>query len=195
MIETARLIIRRFAPPDLDALAALRADENVMRFIHTVPQTREAVRERIARMINQYDTLGFAQWAVTDKETDALLGWCGLGYLDDKPPNIEIGYGFGVPHWGKGYATEAARACLRYGFEELNIPIIAAVAMPENHASRHVMEKLGFDYLRDSFHWGVDVVYYELKREAFKRENHFYELTQKLSMSETRTRVERVWCK
>lgn len=176
MIETARLIIRPFTLADLDALAALRADEEVMRYIHTVPQTREVVRERIARFTKQHDERGFAQWAVTDKETDALLGWCGMGYLDDTPPNIEIGYGLGVPHWGKGYATEAARACLRYGFEELNIPIIAAVALPENSASRHVMEKCGLKYLRDGFHWGVDVAYYEIRREDFVPADEPYKL-------------------
>ncbi|MCP9495019.1 MAG: GNAT family N-acetyltransferase [Pyrinomonadaceae bacterium MAG19_C2-C3] len=176
MIETARLIIRRFAPADLDALATLRADEEVMRYIHTVPQTRDVVQKRIETFGVQYVERGFAQWAVTDKETGVLLGWCGLAYLDDKPPNIEIGYGFGIPHWGKGYATEAARACLRYGFEELNVPKIAAVAMPENSASRHVMEKCGLKYLRDSFHWGVDVVYYEIKREDFKPAAEPYKL-------------------
>ncbi len=180
MLETSRLIIRRFAPDDLDTLAALRSDANVMRYIHTVPQTREAVEKRIEGFVQQYDERGFAQWAVNDKETHELIGWCGFSYLDDTPPNIEIGYGFDKTHWGKGYATEAARACLRYCFENLNFEKVAAVAMPENFASRHVMEKLNFTYLREAFHWGVDVVYYELKQADFKHENQFYKLTQKL---------------
>ena len=176
MIETARLIIRRFTPADLNSLAALRADKDVMRYIHTVPQTRDVVQKRIENFEVQYVERGFAQWAVDDKESNFLIGWCGFSYLDDKPPIIEIGYGFGKPHWGKGFASEAARACLRYGFENLNFERVAAVALHENSASRHVMEKCGLTYLRDSFHWGVDVVYYEIEQANFKPAAEPYKL-------------------
>lgn len=180
MLKTARLNIRRFTIAHLDGLAALRGDKDVMRFIHTVPQTREAVQARIEKASNQYIERGFAQWAVDDKETNELLGWCGFSYLDDVPPTVEIGYGFGKSHWGKGYATEAARACLRYGFENLNFDAVCAVAIPENYASRGVMERLGFNYLRDAFHWGVDVVYYELQSADFKHAGEPYKLISKL---------------
>jgi len=176
MIETARLHIRRFTLADIDTLAALRADKEVMRYIHTVPQTRDVVQKRIETFGIQYVERGFAQWAVEDKASNALIGWCGFSYLDDTPPDIEIGYGLGKLHWGKGFASEAARACLRYGFENLNFERVAAVAMPENSASRHVMEKCGLKYLRDSFHWGVDVAYYEIRREDFKPAAEPYKL-------------------
>lgn len=175
MIETTRLRIRRFHLGDLGALHALRADPEVMRYIHIASQTREVIAERIANFVRDYEERGFAQWAVEDKSDGCLIGWCGFAFLE-QTPEIEIGYGFAEDWWGKGVATEAARACLRYGFERLGFERVVAVAMPENTGSRRVMEKLGMTYVRDDFYWGTHVAYYELQRAGFDHGDHPYKL-------------------
>jgi ribosomal-protein-alanine N-acetyltransferase len=85
---------------------------------------------------------GFGRWALIHKPDKKLIGWCGLAPLD-KTDEIEIGYGIAKEYWGRGLTTEAAAATIRYGFEELKLNQIVAVAMPENIASRRIMEKIG----------------------------------------------------
>jgi ribosomal-protein-alanine N-acetyltransferase len=88
----------------------------------------------------------------------------------------EVGYGFDKPFWGQGYATEAAAAWLRYGFETAGLARIVAVAIPENTASRHVMEKLGMKYERDATHYGHECAFYAITREEFAPRGGFYAL-------------------
>jgi RimJ/RimL family protein N-acetyltransferase len=171
MIETERLVLRRFTPGDLDALVGLRADPLVMRYIGD--QSREKVEQRLGYYISHYEPHGFGMWAVIDKTTAALIGWCGLIFLD-QTPEVEVGYGVAREHWGKGLMTEAARACLRYGFEQAALERIVAVAMPENSASRRIMEKLGMRYEKMVHHYGKDLAYYAIERAEFQPGNSFY---------------------
>jgi ribosomal-protein-alanine N-acetyltransferase len=171
MIETERLILRRFTPDDLDELVGLRADPQVMRYIGD--QSREKVSQRLQYYISHYEPHGFGMWAVVDKNTGKMIGWCGLIYLDETP-EVEIGYGVARDYWGRGLMTEAARACLRYGFESVGLERIVAVAMPENTASRRIMEKLGMRYEKMAHHYGHDLVYYAIGRDEFRAGESFY---------------------
>lgn len=138
-----------------------------MRFITGVPSTREQAQAALAKHLNRWQVHGFGHWAVRFKNDRRLLGWCGLDFLDTTP-EIEVGYGLARPHWGLGISTEAARASLEYGFEQLHLDRIVAVAYPENTASRHVMEKLGMTYVKDGFYYGANLVYYEIASADFK---------------------------
>jgi ribosomal-protein-alanine N-acetyltransferase len=171
MIETERLVLRPFKPEDLDELVQLRADPLVMRYIGD--QSREKVEQRLQYYISHYEPHGFGMWAVIDKGTRAMVGWCGLVFLDETP-EVEVGYGVARDYWGRGLMTEAARASLRYGFERAGLERIVAVAMPENTASRRIMEKLGMRYEKNVFHYGHDLVYYAIKREDFQPGDSFY---------------------
>jgi ribosomal-protein-alanine N-acetyltransferase len=171
MLETERLVLRRFTPDDLDELVALRADPEVMRYIGD--QSREKVEQRLSYYIAHYDPHGFGMWAVILKTTGQLIGWCGLIFLDETP-EVEVGYGIGRDYWGRGLMTEAAHASLRYGFETAGLERIVAVAMPENSASRRIMEKLGMRYERMAHHYGHDLVYYAIGRDEFKAGEWFY---------------------
>ena len=85
-------------------------------------------------------------WAVGfHKEDSALIGWSGLSYLEDTG-EVEIGYGLAKPYWGRGLASEAAAATIKYGFEQLGLPRIVAIASPDNITSRRVLEKLGMKF-------------------------------------------------
>ncbi|WP_316787572.1 GNAT family N-acetyltransferase [Thermoleptolyngbya oregonensis] len=85
----------------------------------------------------------------------------------DSTPEIEVGYVLDCPFWGRGLATEAARASLQFGFDTLGLERIVAIARPENHASQRVMQKLGMTYEKDAFYYNCAVVYWAIAREHF----------------------------
>jgi ribosomal-protein-alanine N-acetyltransferase len=174
IVETERLILRPFTPDDLDALAAINSDPDVMRFIGDgKPAPRERTAERLAFILEHGRRHGFSVWAVRSKQTPSLMGFCGLHHLDGTN-EVEVGYRLAREHWGKGFATEAARASLRYGFEELKLNRIAAVVHPENIASQRVLEKLGLKYEKDARFYDIDVKYYAIAREDYEPDGSLY---------------------
>lgn len=161
-IETARLRLRGFRPDDLDALCQIFGDPVVMKFISGgKPRTREATREGLLRSIEGWRKRGFGLWAVEEKATGLVVGYCGLIRLDDTP-EIEVAYGLARSAWGRGFAVEAARAALEFGFGELKLERVVAVVNPGNVASQRVLEKLGMKYAKNAHHYGEDLMYYEL---------------------------------
>ena len=166
-IETARLRLRLFRHEDVDALAAMFSKPAVMRFLPGgQPIPRERIPAGIERRINDWATRGFGLFALDDKATGALIGQAGLFPLEDTA-EIEVAYLLDEPYWGQGLATEAARACLGFGFETLHLSRIVAVAVPANRASTRVMEKLGMAYQGPAHHYGLDVARYAITRESF----------------------------
>ncbi len=172
MIETERLLIRKFTLDDLDWFARMRGDAEVMRYV-TGAQSREKVADRLQHYFSFYDEYGFGFWAVVHKADSQPAGWCGLHTLDGTP-EIEVGYGFDKPYWGQGLATEAARAALRYGFERAGLERIVAVADPQNTGSWRVMEKLGMKFERLAHYYGGEVVYYAITRDEFRPSASLY---------------------
>jgi RimJ/RimL family protein N-acetyltransferase len=148
--ETERLILRHFDLNDSEALDRVYGDPEVMLYSRGV-RTPEWVRERLRQCLEDYRVHGFGLWAVVAKTTLEVLGYCGLGHFPDASTrsDIEIGYRLMRPHWGHGYATEAARAVRDYGFDTLNLPRLIAVIDPRNIASIRVAEKIGLCYERD----------------------------------------------
>lgn len=165
-LETERLLLRPFADSDVEAVFAMRSDGEIMRFIRA-PQTRRSETKSWINLISSRwgsEKIGFC--AVIEKSTNRFAGWCGLWRLSETG-ETEVGYALLREFWGKGYAVEAARAFLHYGFDELNLEKIVAVADPENRASRRVMENLGmtFDYIGDFYE--RDLVHYSITRQDF----------------------------
>jgi ribosomal-protein-alanine N-acetyltransferase len=103
--------------------------------------------------------------AVVERASGRVIGACGLQLLEDGP-EVELGYRLGRASRGHGYATEAARVWLEYGFETLGLDRIVAVAWPENTASWRVMEKCGMRLVGPGHHYGHETVLYELTREG-----------------------------
>lgn len=135
---------------DRDALMDVFGDAEVMRFGDGV-QTRGWVQEWLRRCIESYRRRDFGPYAVVEKGSGNLIGYCGLFYFPDvnRQPEIEIGYRLARSAWGKGYATEAARAVQEYAFNTLNIKRLIAIIDPSNVASIHVAEKIGMQYEAD----------------------------------------------
>jgi len=172
VIETARLRLRMFRPADLDDLAALLADPEVMKYVADgKPASREETRKALDSIIQHWRRHGFGRWAVEDKGTLEFVGFGGLRSLFGMP---EVVYHFATQHWGKGLATEMGRASLRYGFETHHFARIVAIAKPENLASIHVMEKLGMRYEKDANYYGIHVAQYGTSREEFVPDDSVY---------------------
>lgn len=166
MLETKRLILRPMSDADIEPIFAMRKDENVMRFIREPVKKREEAKKWIDLVSSLWadEKIGFC--SLVEKENGQVIGWCGLWRLKETG-EIEVGYAIAREFWGKGFASEAAEAFCEYGFEELNLEKIVAVASPENTASRRVMEKLGMGYDYTGEFYGRNLVHYTITREKF----------------------------
>jgi ribosomal-protein-alanine N-acetyltransferase len=144
-LTTARLRLRPWQEADLAPFAALNADPRVMEHFRQCLSRAEsdAFVERIQQHFREH---GFGFWAVEDRESGQFVGKVGLGWAKFAAhftPCIEIGWRLTYDSWGRGYATEAARAALDDGFERLALDEIVAFAATTNTRSHHVMERLG----------------------------------------------------
>jgi len=174
-IETDRLLLRMFGPEDLDELARLFSDPNVMRYVGDgQPVNREEADKALQSIIKHWQTHGFGRWAAVDKQTREFVGFGGLRSLFGTP---EVVYHLAPAHWGKGLATELGRASLRFGFEDRQFDRIVAIAKPLNSASVHVMEKLGMHFEKDARYYDIDVVEYAINRAEFEPGEMTYSLT------------------
>lgn len=175
-IETSRLRLRPFTPDDLDELSRITADPEVMRHIGDGQAlTREETEHNLHSIIEAFHRRGYGRWALIEKAGGALLGYCGLA-LPRESPGIELVYLLARRAWGRGLATEASAACLRYGFEELRLERVYALTMPGNLRSRRVLERLGMKFLRDDCYYGYDCVCYALARDDWRRDTSVYRL-------------------
>lgn len=157
--------MRPFTHEDLDGLWRIASDPVVMRHIGDgIPFTRDVTQESLTGIINAFDRRGWGRWALEKKDGGGLIGYCGLGHACDEV-GVEVVYLLAREEWGKGIATEAAYASLRYGFEMLGFNSIAALTRPDNWRSRRVMERLGMRFERDTSYFGYNCVCYRLARE------------------------------
>jgi RimJ/RimL family protein N-acetyltransferase len=157
VIETERLLLRPLTMADVDAFVALHADERVNRFVGAY--SREQARERLAAVERQWAERGHGLCAVELKDGGGFIGRVGLNYwaeLDE----VELGWTLAAESWGRGYATEAARACLEWGFATLAEEYFIALIRPANTASARVAERLGFAPRREETFMGDRVTVY-----------------------------------
>jgi RimJ/RimL family protein N-acetyltransferase len=152
--RTARLLLRQWRESDRVPFAALNADEETMRFLGG-PVTRAVSDGYVNRTCAQWESDGFGKWAVELVETGAFIGTLGLQRVRFDAaftPAVEIAWRMTRAFWGRGLATEAARAAVDYGFQELGLSEIIAMTVPANRASRAVMERLGMGYVGEFDH-------------------------------------------
>ncbi len=147
-LGTERLRLRRFTPADLEPLLGVFGDPEVMRYVGAErrPLDQPEVAALMALAESQWQRQGFGLLAVVERETGRLIGEAGLQPLE-QGPDIETGYTLARAAWGRGYATEAARAILRWGFAGLGLQRVVAVADPANAASLRVLDRLGMTRL------------------------------------------------
>ena len=165
-IETARLRLRQFTLADLDALARIVADAEVMKYLGREPRpmTLAETETFLHSMIAHWKRHGFGRWAVEDRKDARLIGCAGLRSHEG---TAELVYLLDRPFWGVGLATEIAEACLRYGFDDHRFTRIVAFARPANAASRRVLEKMGMRNEGETEAYGVNVVQHAITRREF----------------------------
>jgi RimJ/RimL family protein N-acetyltransferase len=168
-LETERLVLRPPTVADLGPLHEIWGDRDVMRYVGAGDAHAKDVDEsegRLARLLAHQERRGFSLWIVADRESGTVLGDCGLIEFAFRGPEVELAYRIGKAHWGKGYATEAARAWTGRGLGELGLETIVAVAHPENGASQRVLEKVGFRYEGPHLHEGVRMRQFRVRRNG-----------------------------
>ena len=146
ILQTDRLYLDAWQTSDWIAFRPIATDSEVMRYITGgVPWTDGQIQQFVARQVALYSERGFCRWKLTEKSVGTMIGFCGVGFWRDHP-EPEIGWWLARSHWGRGLATEAARAALRDAFERAGLNRNISVAMPENTSSIRIMEKLGLQF-------------------------------------------------
>jgi RimJ/RimL family protein N-acetyltransferase len=144
-IETERLLLRPWRDADLEPFAEMNADARVMEHFPSILSRAqsEAAMERIR---GHFERHGYGFWAVETKEGEPFIGFVGMGRVSFNAPftpAVEIGWRLARADWGRGYASEAASASLRFGFLELGLGEVVSFTVAANHRSRAVMERIG----------------------------------------------------
>lgn len=144
MLQTERLILRMWREQDFDAYAAMSADPRVMQFLvpDGKPMSRPEAWRSFAVQIGHWQLRGFGMFAVIERTTEELVGRIGP-WQPEGWPDFEIGWSLRSEYWGKGYAVEAATACIRYAFTVLNRDHLISVIDPDNTRSIRVAERVG----------------------------------------------------
>ena len=153
ILTTDRLILRTWVASDIPLMAAISSDPLVMEHFPAL-QDIAATQMLIDRVNEQYKKFGYGVCAVETKDTHEFIGFVGLSHPPFEIPNfqpkglpiVEIGWRLSSTHWGKGYATEAAKAILHYGFKELKLEEIISFTVAANTKSRRAMEKIGLHH-------------------------------------------------
>jgi RimJ/RimL family protein N-acetyltransferase len=144
-IHTERLVLRRWRDQDGDAFAALNSDPEVMEHFPAV-LTREESDQMIRRIELHFEEFGYGLWAVDIRWAEKLIGFCGLSvptFHTHFTPAVEVGWRLTREEWGNGYATEAARAAVDFGFEQADLDEVLSWTIPANERSQGVMKRLG----------------------------------------------------
>ena len=168
--QTDRLKLCAWREEDWSAFAPIARDPEVMRYITGgVPWSDERVREFVAKQIARHADEGYCRWRLEEKATGATVGFCGGGRMPGLAEDeVEVGWWLARSHWGRGLATEAARAAIQDLFTRVGLPRVVSMAARENAASLRIMEKLGYRFLREQEYRGFLVHIQELTPAAFR---------------------------
>jgi len=169
-IETERLIMRELELSDAVGLFELDSNPEVLKYIGVDAVKTIEESESVVRMLQrQYAENGIGRWAVIEKSTGEFMGWSGLKLYREPINNqtniYELGYRFIPRYWGRGFATESARAWVDFAFEELKIDKLFAVTDLEHDSSKNVLHKVGFKDIEVFKYNGEDVNWLEVTKE------------------------------
>lgn len=169
-LETDRLILRMLGETDLDAYAEMCADPEVMHFIGDgAPLARHMAWRKLAMMVGHWSLRGYGLWGAEEKSSGALIGYVGF-WNPEGWPGFELGWTLRRSYWGMGYATEGARAALRYAFTKLDQPHVISLIHPENAASIRVAQRLGECLVGPTELMGKPALIYRISREQWESE-------------------------
>ena len=163
-LETERLILRPFGEPDVEPMFEMLQDPDVVQFVgdRHIP-TRQETWRMVAGWLGHWTLRGYGQWAIEERASGQLAGRTGIINPADWP-GPEVGYLLGKPWWGRGYATEGARAAMDWGFRELGFADLLSLIDPANQASIAVATRLGESLRGETEIMGLHVLVYGISR-------------------------------
>ena len=172
ILTTSRFYLRKITHDDLDDFYELDANPNVHRYLGRNPiTTRDQARGYIQYVLDQYEKYDLGRLAVIEIATGEMLGWSGLKYETEvvpEQPYYDLGFRLKEQHWGRGVATETAAACLKWGFETLNLDRICAGADVDNIGSNTVLRRTGLLPKGTILYKGITHNWYELSRGEYR---------------------------
>lgn len=160
IITTPHLILRPWSLSDADRLFTILQEADMFKYF---PQTRAPERSWVDKYINHHlshwQEHGYGHWAVVNRADGEVIGWNGLEYLPETC-ETEVAYLLSRQVWGQGFATEAARAAVEYGFGTCQLSLIIGLVHPDNIGSIRVLEKIGLVFNNRANYWGMELLRY-----------------------------------
>ena len=170
-VHTSLLTLIPLNPAHAEVLHRIYETEGVLRYFPTTtPPALENVRRFVLNQQEHWDKYGYGNWSILPEGENQIVGWAGLQFLPELD-ETEVGYLLDQPFWGKGLATEAARASIQCGFEQCGLDHIIALVHPENYASRRVIDKCGMTYVETIHLWGIDLMRHRLDADDWRKAN------------------------
>lgn len=167
IFQTNRFYLREKQPSDAKDMYLLNADPEVIKYTGDPPFQDEGEALAFIQQYDHFQKHGFGRWVIVDQQSEEYLGWCGLKKHDNGM--IDLGYRIKKVHWGKGIASEAAAACLDYGFNVLHINEIVGRSASANVVSIRILEKIGMKFWKKDTCDGIaDAVWYKINRNEPK---------------------------
>ena len=168
VLHTARLRLEPVADHHYAGIRLLNSDPEVMRYIGPgIAETEEGTLAMMARVKDRWAVFGYSWWCVIETGSDELVGMACVQHLErDASQPHEIGWRLRPAYWGKGYASEAAAEIVRFAFAQIKVPVLYAIAHPENLASQRVMQKLGMQHVGIRTFYGKAVTTFILPNPA-----------------------------
>jgi [ribosomal protein S5]-alanine N-acetyltransferase len=149
ILQTPRLLLRQFTEADAGLLLQLNSNPEVLKYLHEpLLKTEEQALQVLQNIILPQYKNNLGRWAIHLKSTNEFIGWCGLKYLVDTD-EIDLGYRLMQQFWGNGYAFEAAKHTMDYGFNQLHLKTIVGRAHVENTGSLKILQKLGMQFIKE----------------------------------------------
>ena len=149
VLQTPRLYLRRFTEADAPLLLQLNSNPEVLKYLHEpLLKTEEQALQVLQNIILPQYKNNLGRWAIHLKSTNEFIGWCGLKYLVDTD-EIDLGYRLMQQFWGNGYAFEAAKHTMDYGFNQLHLKTIVGRAHVENTGSLKILQKIGMQFIKE----------------------------------------------
>jgi [ribosomal protein S5]-alanine N-acetyltransferase len=161
-LETPGLILRPWRLEDDEALFHILQEPDILKYFPPTSFTLEKTQRYINHQLNHWQEHGYGHWAIILKEDGRLVGWNGLEHLPETDEN-EVAYLLSHQAWGRGLATQAAQAAVKFGLETIGLLDIIGLVHPENFGSIRVLEKCGLTFIDQKIYWGLEMRRYRIE--------------------------------
>jgi [ribosomal protein S5]-alanine N-acetyltransferase len=169
VIKTQRLSLQPLTLDDAQTLYEINQEKDVLKYFPvTVPPPIEKVQRFVASQSKHWDQYGYGNWGILPDGGIKIIGWAGLQFLPETG-ETEVGFLLSRSAWGRGYATEAAQASLRFGFTRFTLEQIIALVHHDNLASRRVIQKCDMTFVENKVYFGIELLRYVLLRSTFSK--------------------------